>query len=114
MVKRRRKPKQPRTPSYLLHRATGQAYVELNGQRIYLGRYDKAATKHKYHQIIAEWLANGRKLPVPKDQITVADIIAAFWTHAQAYYRRPDGNRRNDSNRDYHNSSYGGSGWQRA
>ena len=62
MVKRRRKPKQPRTTSYRLHRATGQAYVELNGQRIYLGRYDKAATKHKYHQIIAEWGASTRTL----------------------------------------------------
>lgn len=53
-----------KTPSLRLHKATGQGYVELNGRRIYLGKYELPETEERYHATISEWLANGRKLPV--------------------------------------------------
>lgn len=37
------------------HKATGQGLVELNGRRIYLGRYDLPATAEKYRRLVAEW-----------------------------------------------------------
>jgi integrase len=42
---------------------------------------------------VAEWLANGRKLPAETEQagLTVNDLILAFWHHAEQHYRRADG-----------------------
>jgi hypothetical protein len=42
------KKKPHRTPSFRLHKASGQGYVELNGRRIYLGRFDRSDTKQRY------------------------------------------------------------------
>ena len=53
-----------RTPSFRHHKATGQGFVELNGRRIYLGRFDRPETRQRYHQLVAEWIANGRQLGV--------------------------------------------------
>ncbi|MEE9296080.1 MAG: site-specific integrase [Phycisphaerae bacterium] len=83
--------KLPRTPSLRHHKATGQGFVELNGRRMYLGVYGRRETQERYHQLIAEWIANGRELPIAPDQITVVEMVARFWKHALRYYRRPDG-----------------------
>jgi len=83
--------KQPKIPTFRVHKASQQGYVELNGQRIYLGRFDLPESKKKYHQLIAEWLASGRNLPVEKNEITILEVVARFWTFAESYYRTPDG-----------------------
>ena len=80
-----------RTPKLRHHKATGQAYVVLNNKYIFFGRYGTSEATQKYHQIIAEWLAAGRQLSQPFDDITINEIIARFWEHAQGYYVRPDG-----------------------
>jgi integrase len=84
-------PRPSRTPTLRHHKASGQGFVEIEGKRIYLGRFDLPETHQKYHALIAEWLSNGRKLPVPPDEVTIVELIAAFWAHAQIYYRHPDG-----------------------
>ena len=56
--------RQKRTPSYRRHRASNRAYVEFDGHRIYLGRYGSPESREEYDRLIAEWLSNGRKLPV--------------------------------------------------
>lgn len=81
----------PRTPSFRYHKATGQGFVELNGRRIYLGRFDLPKTRQRYHQTIAEWIANDKQLPVDPQEITVTELAAAFWRHAEGYYVKPDG-----------------------
>ncbi len=68
-----------------------RAYVVLNGHRIYLGRHGDPESLSRYDRVIAEWLAGGRRLPVPPDQLTVVELCAAFWIHAKSYYRKPDG-----------------------
>ena len=78
-------------PSYRCHKASGQGYVHLNGRRIYLGKFDQSETRQKYLQLVAEWEANGRRLSVDPNDITVVELIARFWEHARAYYRKPDG-----------------------
>src|SRR5580704_3815353 len=40
---------------------------------------------------MAQWRANNCTLPELATEATVADIILAFWRHAEQYYRNPDG-----------------------
>ena len=40
-----------------------RAFVELSGQRIYVGSYGSPESREKYHRQLAEWSANGRELP---------------------------------------------------
>jgi len=84
-------PKQrSRTPKLRLHKATGQAYVELNRKRIYLGRFDAPTTREKYHRLIAEWEAAGRQMLAPPSEITIVEIVQRFWSHAKTHYRKAD------------------------
>ncbi len=80
-----------KVPSYRHHKASGQGFVEIQGHRHYLGRHDRPETRRKYERLIAEWLANGRMLPVEPDVITICEVLARFWTHAETYYRTADG-----------------------
>src|SRR3982751_3984410 len=89
----------PRTPSYRLHRPTGQAVVTLNGRDYYLGRHGSPASRAEYDRLIAEWLANGRRPPAqatgPVD-VSVDELLLAFWRHAESHYKAPDGSTTNE------------------
>jgi integrase len=81
-------------PRYCRHEPTGQAYVRFEGRQFYLGRWSRAASapsKEKYDRLIAEWMAAGRRMPVPAHPITIAEVAVRFRQHARDYYRRPDG-----------------------
>jgi integrase len=78
-------------PPLRLHKASGQGYVLLSGRRIYLGKHGSSETRQKYLVAVREWEANGRTLPVPPDEITVVELTAGFWRHAEGYYRKADG-----------------------
>jgi len=80
-----------RIPSFRHHKASGQGYVVLSGTHIYLGAYAKPETQQKYHQVIAEWCANGYRLPVKPEELTVTELCAAYWNHAETHYVRPSG-----------------------
>jgi integrase len=86
-------------PAYRRHKPSGQAVVTLTdptGARrdFYLGRHGSKESKAEYLRVIGEWSAAGRCLPpsgpAPSD-LTVAEVLLRFWTHAEAYYRHPDG-----------------------
>ncbi len=49
-----------RTPKYRRHKGSGQALVQLNGKRIYLGKYGTAESREKYRKLVAEFLAGGQ------------------------------------------------------
>ena len=53
-----------RIPRYRLHKPSGQAVVTLGYRDFYLGRFGSKASREEYDRRIAEWLANGRRLPV--------------------------------------------------
>ena len=57
--------KRPNVPSYRHHAASGQGYVELNGRRHYLGRFDLPETREAEHRLIADWLSHGRYFQSP-------------------------------------------------
>lgn len=79
------------TPSYRLHKPTGQAVVTLCGRDFYLGKYGTPESKAEYDRQIAEWLANGRQLATssggPAD-LTIAELILAYFRFAEGYYRK--------------------------
>ena len=75
----------------VLCHCNGRGYVKLNGQRIYLGPWGSPETDEAYARTITEWLANGRRLYVRPDEISVSEVILAYWEHCKEYYRRPDG-----------------------
>jgi integrase len=92
-----------RPPAYCRHKATGQAYVTLNGKPRYLGTWTKSQnspSRSEYNRIVAEWMANGRTLIKSSgngsSDLSVAELLLAFWNHAQDYYRRPDGTQTNE------------------
>ncbi|MCK6486584.1 MAG: site-specific integrase [Phycisphaerae bacterium] len=80
-----------RLPKFRIHKATQQAYVELSGKRFYLGHQESENARRRYHTMVAEWLANGRRLHVAPEAITVKEVIARFWIYAAQYYRDADG-----------------------
>ena len=77
-------------PADRQHKARGLAVVTLNGKDIYLGPYGTSASKAEYDRVISEWIANGRRLLEPRDDLkpdlTITELIAAYWRHAQSYY----------------------------
>ena len=41
--------------------------------------------------LIAEWMAVIKQLNPSPEAITINQVVASFWTHAQTYYVRKDG-----------------------
>jgi integrase len=89
-----------RTPSLRRHKPSGLAVVTLNGKDHYLGpwpagqRKAPPAAREAYDRLIAEWLANGRRLPAAEEArpaLTVNQLILAFYRWAEGHYRREDG-----------------------
>ena len=79
-------------PNYRLHKATGQAFVELAGRRFYLGKHGSKASREKYEKHIADYLANGRKLPptLVKSGISCQELAIHFLEWAEGYYVKND------------------------
>ena len=44
-----------KSPAYLLHQATGQARVRINGKDIYLGPFGSPESKERYREVLQEW-----------------------------------------------------------
>ncbi|MCC9644982.1 site-specific integrase [Rhodopirellula sp. JC740] len=75
-------------PKYRKHKASGQAVVNLGGKDHYLGPHGSKVSKAEYDRLLAEWLANGRRVVARDDEelITVVEVLAAFWKFAQGWY----------------------------
>jgi len=78
-------------PPLKLHKATGQGYVLLDGARHYVERYELPETKVKYDRMIAEYLANGRRVRVESTDLTVVELVDRFKTHVDGYYVDAEG-----------------------
>jgi len=80
-----------RVPKYRLHKGSGQALVQIRGERIYLGKYGSEESQEKYRRLIAEFLA-GRDLssspaqPASCPDLTINELILAYYKYAQSYY----------------------------
>lgn len=71
-----------------IHKHTGQAYVNIDGRRLYLGKAGSPDVELRYHQVLAEWEAGGRTMLAAPAETTIVELAARFWLHAEAYYRR--------------------------
>jgi integrase len=98
----------PRTPSLRRHKPSSLGVVTLNGKDHYLGHWPAGQTsppeavRRAYDQLIAEWLAAGRRLqPVAAEQpagVSINELLVAFWGHAGQHYRHEDGTPTNELN----------------
>ncbi len=84
-----------RIPKYRLHKGSGQALVQINRDRIYLGTYGSEESKEKYERLVSEWLSNGRPRvsrptadPHAKTDLTMNELILAYWHFAESYYSK--------------------------
>lgn len=93
-------PRPKKDPSYRLHKQSGQAVVTLsdglgNRKDVLLGPHGTEESHQEYRRVLAEWNASGRRLlPRAKDaaaDLTVSELILAYWQHVETYYRHPDG-----------------------
>lgn len=75
-----------RTPSYRLHKPSGQAVVTIEGRDFYLGKFGSPESRSECDRLIAEWLAAGRRLPAPGADLTVNEVMSAYLRHADTYY----------------------------
>lgn len=66
-------------PSYRKHKASGQAYVRINGQNIYLGKHNSSESKEQYQRLLAENPSPTKSLVITKGQpLTVAALVAKY------------------------------------
>lgn len=91
-----------RIPSYLPNTqpdGTVKARVVIRGKSHGLGAYGSAESRTKYRELL---MAAGYKDPGDPCEaasgklVTIADLVLAWWKHADAYYRRPDGRPKNE------------------
>jgi integrase len=76
-------------PSYRQHKPSGQAVVTLSGKDHYLGRYDSPESHQRYDELVAQWLATGRKpLSRPGAGITINELADRYQEFAGIYYRK--------------------------
>lgn len=79
-----------RVPAYCHHKSTGQAFVRINGEFIYLGSYGSTESKSRYDELIAEWLVENDD-SIDNHNVTVGYLTLLFMKHAEIHYRRKDG-----------------------
>ena len=95
-----------RTPAIRRHKPSGLAVITLHGKDHYLGpwpvdqRKAPPGAREAYDRLIAERLANGRRVPNAEGApaLTVNDLILAFWLWAEQHYRHEDGTPTNELN----------------
>src|SRR5262245_7818373 len=80
-----------RLPAYCLHKATGQAYVTLDGKEFYLGRWGTKESRAAYARLTMEWTVSGGTRVAPRQAMTVSMLLNAYWRHCQIYYVGADG-----------------------
>jgi integrase len=83
-------------PQHCPHKSLGLGYVRLNGKMLYTGTWGSPEAAQEYDRLIQEWIANGRQLPsqpARRGEATIDDLVAAFWVHAEEWYRRLDGSQ---------------------
>ncbi len=88
MLTQTRKP-----PTYRLH-ATGQSFVQRKGRRCYLGKHGSNESKERYSGFVAEVWSKPAAVqptsPTPGTDFLIVQLAAAYWCHAEGYYRKDD------------------------
>jgi hypothetical protein len=90
-------PRRNTIPTYRLHKQSGQAVVTLPdglGRRrdVLLGEYDTPASRQEYARVLAEWEANGRRLPITSAEgsahgLSVNEMLLTYCGHTLLQWR---------------------------
>lgn len=77
-----------KVPRYRCHKASGQAVVSLSRVDHYLGVYGSKESREQYQQVVARWLAAGRRIPDAKPEavVSLAEVLLAYLEHCQRKY----------------------------
>ena len=79
-------------PKYRHHKGTGQAFVQIQGRRHYLGKWDSPKSKERYAAFVAELAVRPiAAFPSPLAGTagdTVVELADAYRDFAQGYYRK--------------------------
>src|SRR5664279_3990697 len=78
-------------PRYRCHKGTGQAIVQVNGHRHYLGKWNTQASKERYAAFVAKLAVTPAMVIIPNAKspaITVVELVAAYPDYAQGYYQK--------------------------
>ena len=79
-----------RTPKYRLHKGSGQALVQLDGRRIYLGRYGTPESKEQYRRLVTKWLSQPNDKATNQcavdRELSVSELLAEYVRYAKSYY----------------------------
>ena len=88
-------------PSYRRHKS-GQAFVQIKGQRFYLGKYGTPESEERYRRVLAELVTKplastgvergSLATRAPGMGLEVVELIARYWHFAEGYYVK-DGHR---------------------
>ena len=74
-------------PKYSKHKASRQAVVTIGGIDHYLGPHGTKASLIEYDRLIAEWIANGRQLPITAHVgLSIAELIKRYREHVKQHY----------------------------
>ncbi len=75
------------------HKSTGHAYARFDGRQVWFGPYEDPSAHERFARTLAEWIANGRRLP-PLDiggRIDVRELVERYLSFAERYYCTADG-----------------------
>jgi len=88
-----------RDPKYRLHKASGQALVQLAGQRFYLGKHGTPESLEAYHRAVLNFHSTGalpqasKPAGEPSGGVRVEEVLSRYLIYAKSYYRDPAGNQ---------------------
>ena len=71
-----------KVPSYCRHKASGQAYVTLDGREHYLGVYGTPESRERYARLIAEHTAGDSSLAMPapaSSSLSISELALVYW-----------------------------------
>lgn len=91
-------PKTVSPPKYRHYKPRNLAVVRIAGKDHYLGPYGSQESKEAYARLIAERGESKAPVASARTEVTVTELAARFFQHAQTYYRRPDGSATHEVN----------------
>lgn len=102
-------PRTSRPPSYRLPvERSGQAVVTIHGKDHYLGPHGSAKSREVYAHLIAQSPSMAKRnqtkfryMPPENGQLSMLELLAAFWLHVEEYYVGRNG-RRNQEQINFH------------
>ncbi len=77
-----------KSPTYRLHKATGQACTTIRGKTYYFGRHGTAASKRKFKDLLAKYLLAPDPTTFGEEvnKLTLAEVARSYSLYAKSYY----------------------------